>query len=198
MTQIAAFRAARVPFVLQQKLSGSTRFAISCAGSYEVPTRKRRYEGRRSADDANQRLSSHMASPRHDENATESLWQPIGTWERPAVSDRYMGLSRFITAQLQREKMGWPLGAGPPLLVTTSVILHTATAYAFLIAPGPGVLELSLCAASYGVRMFGITGVFHRYFAHGSYQTSRAMQFVLACFGTAAWQKGAGSSSSLT
>ena len=119
-----------------------------------------------------------------------SLWGPIGTRERPAVADRFMGPLRFVTAQLQREKMGWPLGSGPPLLVTTSVILHSATAYAFLAAPAPGCLELGMCAASYSARMFGITGVFHRYFAHSSYQTSRPFQFFLACLGTAAWQKG--------
>ena len=38
--------------------------------------------------------------------------------------------------------------------------------------------------------MFGITGVYHRYFAHRSYKTSRVMQFLLAWLGCAALQKG--------
>jgi stearoyl-CoA desaturase (Delta-9 desaturase) len=50
---------------------------------------------------------------------------------------------------------------------------------------------LGLCAASYYVRMFGITGGFHRYFSHRGYRTSRAGQFVLAFLGGAAAQKGA-------
>ena len=37
-----------------------------------------------------------------------------------------------------------------------------------------------LCAATYAVRVFGITGGYHRYFAHKSYRTSRAFQFLLA------------------
>lgn len=40
-------------------------------------------------------------------------------------------------------------------------------------------------------RMFFITGGYHRYFAHRSYKTSRAMQFVLAFGGGTAAQKGA-------
>jgi len=100
-----------------------------------------------------------------------------------------MGMPRFIAAQIQREKIGWPMGPGPPLLVTTSVIMHTAGTYALLFCQ-PGGLELGMFASSYAVRMFGITGGFHRYFAHNSYKTSRPFQFVLALMGTSAWQKG--------
>ncbi len=42
----------------------------------------------------------------------------------------------------------------------------------------------------YVMRMFGITGVYHRYFAHRAYKTSRWFQFVLAWIGCAAMQKG--------
>ena len=42
----------------------------------------------------------------------------------------------------------------------------------------------------YVVRMFGITGVYHRYFAHRAYKTSRWFQFVLAWIGCSAMQKG--------
>ena len=46
------------------------------------------------------------------------------------------------------------------------------------------------CVAMYGVRMFGITAVYHRYFAHRTYKTSRPVQFLLAVLGTSAVQKG--------
>jgi len=42
----------------------------------------------------------------------------------------------------------------------------------------------------YFVRMFGITAGFHRYFAHRSYKTSRPVQFIIACLGCTALQKG--------
>ena len=49
---------------------------------------------------------------------------------------------------------------------------------------------IALCAVSFAVRMFGISGAYHRYFAHRSFKTSRAFQFVLAVLGTTAMQKG--------
>lgn len=49
---------------------------------------------------------------------------------------------------------------------------------------------LLLCAVLYVVRMFGITGGYHRYFSHRSYKTSRWFQFCLAWLGCSAMQKG--------
>lgn len=49
---------------------------------------------------------------------------------------------------------------------------------------------LLLCAASYALRVFGITGGYHRYFAHKSYKTGRVFQFALAVLGCCATQKG--------
>ena len=40
------------------------------------------------------------------------------------------------------------------------------------------------------VRMFGLTGGYHRYFCHRAFKTSRVFQFVLAWLGAAAAQKG--------
>ncbi len=45
-------------------------------------------------------------------------------------------------------------------------------------------------AFSYGLRMFGITAGFHRYFAHRAYQVGRGMQFFLGFIGTCASQRG--------
>ena len=47
------------------------------------------------------------------------------------------------------------------------------------------------CVVLYWTRMFGVTGVYHRYFAHRSYKTSRFMQFVLAFWAQTSSQKGA-------
>jgi len=47
-----------------------------------------------------------------------------------------------------------------------------------------------LFAIAFWGRLFGITGGYHRYFAHKTFKTSRAFQFVLALLGTAATQKG--------
>lgn len=47
-----------------------------------------------------------------------------------------------------------------------------------------------LCFALYWIRMFLITGGYHRYFSHRSFKTSRWFQFVLAFLGTTCVQKG--------
>src|SRR5579884_2333145 len=66
--------------------------------------------------------------------------------------------------------------------------LHLALVAVFFV-PVDG-WALALCALTYFWRMFGITGGYHRYFAHRSYKTSRVFQFVLAWLGCSSLQKG--------
>ena len=47
-----------------------------------------------------------------------------------------------------------------------------------------------VCIALYLVRMFGITAFYHRYFSHRSFRAGRVVQFVGACLGAAAIQRG--------
>jgi stearoyl-CoA desaturase (delta-9 desaturase) len=49
---------------------------------------------------------------------------------------------------------------------------------------------VALAMAMYFLRIFGITGGYHRYFSHRTYKTSRVFQFILALIGTTATQKG--------
>jgi stearoyl-CoA desaturase (delta-9 desaturase) len=51
-------------------------------------------------------------------------------------------------------------------------------------------IALGVCLALYVIRMFAVTGVYHRYFSHRSYKTSRVFQFILAVLGTSCAQKG--------
>ena len=48
-----------------------------------------------------------------------------------------------------------------------------------------------LAVALYFVRMFGVTGGYHRYFAHRTYRTSRTFQLALAVLAQSSIQKGA-------
>lgn len=50
---------------------------------------------------------------------------------------------------------------------------------------------LALAIGLYYARMFFVTGVYHRYFSHRAYKTSRPFQFVLALLGGMSVQKGA-------
>jgi stearoyl-CoA desaturase (Delta-9 desaturase) len=49
---------------------------------------------------------------------------------------------------------------------------------------------LMLALGLYAVRMFGVTGAYHRYFSHRTYKTSRAFQLVLALLAMSSVQKG--------
>ncbi|WP_437732248.1 acyl-CoA desaturase [Sorangium sp. So ce1335] len=66
--------------------------------------------------------------------------------------------------------------------------IHVGTVVA--IVRGATWKLVALAVATYFVRMFAITAVYHRYFSHRSYKTSRGLQFLLALLGTTATQKG--------
>ncbi|HLV66252.1 MAG TPA: acyl-CoA desaturase [Polyangiaceae bacterium] len=51
--------------------------------------------------------------------------------------------------------------------------------------------DWAVCAALYFIRMFGVTGAYHRYFSHRTYKTSRFFQFCLAFLAQTSVQKGA-------
>ncbi len=55
---------------------------------------------------------------------------------------------------------------------------------------GWSAMLVELAAGMYVVRMFAITGFYHRYFSHRTFQTSRAAQFAFALLGASAAQRG--------
>jgi stearoyl-CoA desaturase (delta-9 desaturase) len=67
-------------------------------------------------------------------------------------------------------------------------LIHGGTVYAFVRGFDRGLVAMA--ALFYFVRMFAVTGVYHRYFSHRTYKTSRVFQFLLALLGTSATQKG--------
>lgn len=66
--------------------------------------------------------------------------------------------------------------------------IHASCLLAFVT--GVGGFEIALCLGLFWLRLFGITGGYHRYFSHRAFKTSRAFQFILALVGCAATQKG--------
>lgn len=59
-----------------------------------------------------------------------------------------------------------------------------------VIWAGVSWTALIVCAITVTVRMFAVTGGYHRYFSHRTYKTSRPFQFILGLLGTTAVQKG--------
>ncbi len=68
------------------------------------------------------------------------------------------------------------------------ILLHVACIGVFWV--GFSWFALCFAIALYVVRMFAITGFYHRYFSHKAFRTSRAFQFVLAVMGATAVQRG--------
>ena len=66
--------------------------------------------------------------------------------------------------------------------------IHTACLAAFFL--GVGAVEVATCLGLYWLRMFAITGGYHRYFSHRTYKTGRTFQFLLAFVGSMSVQKG--------
>jgi stearoyl-CoA desaturase (delta-9 desaturase) len=68
------------------------------------------------------------------------------------------------------------------------LIMMAGTVAVFFV--GFSWIALAVAAALYFVRMFGITGVYHRYLSHKTYKTSRPFQFLLVFLGNSAGQRG--------
>jgi stearoyl-CoA desaturase (Delta-9 desaturase) len=67
-------------------------------------------------------------------------------------------------------------------------LMHVACLFVWVV--GVSTTAVVVCVALYLVRMFAITGFYHRYFSHRSFRTSRAAQFVFAVLGASAVQRG--------
>ena len=68
-------------------------------------------------------------------------------------------------------------------------LLHVACIGIFWT--GTHLIDWVVCVALYFIRMFAITGGYHRYFSHRTYKTSRWFQFILAFIAETSSQKGA-------
>jgi stearoyl-CoA desaturase (delta-9 desaturase) len=72
--------------------------------------------------------------------------------------------------------------------VVPFVLMHLACFALFWV--GYSHFALAFAIALYAIRMFAITGFYHRYFAHKAFQTSRVGQFLFAVLGATAVQRG--------
>jgi stearoyl-CoA desaturase (Delta-9 desaturase) len=77
-----------------------------------------------------------------------------------------------------------------PNIIQTIPFILVHLAPLALFWTGVRTIDWIVCFALYGIRMFFITGGYHRYFAHRSYKMGRGMQFLMAWGGSTAAQKG--------
>ncbi|MDX1411769.1 MAG: fatty acid desaturase, partial [Nitrospirales bacterium] len=68
------------------------------------------------------------------------------------------------------------------------IAMHLAVLAVFLVGWSP--IAVLTAAGFYVLRMFAITGFYHRYFSHKTFSTSRLLQFVFAVIGASSVQRG--------
>ena len=68
------------------------------------------------------------------------------------------------------------------------IILHAGCLGVIWV--GASAFAVWMAVALYFVRMFAVTGIYHRYFSHKTYSTSRFGQFLLALWGATTVQRG--------
>ncbi|MGA0098217.1 MAG: acyl-CoA desaturase [Steroidobacteraceae bacterium] len=68
------------------------------------------------------------------------------------------------------------------------VLMHLACLGVIWV--GTSAVAVATAAFLYFIRMFAITGFYHRYFSHRSFRTSRVMQFLFGVLGASSVQRG--------
>ncbi len=94
---------------------------------------------------------------------------------------RWFDNSQNENAAVAEDRVDWTR-------IVPFVLVHLACLAAFWTGVSPVALLVALIA--YLVRMFAITGFYHRYFSHRSFKTSRVGQFLFGVLGAAAVQRG--------
>jgi stearoyl-CoA desaturase (Delta-9 desaturase) len=72
--------------------------------------------------------------------------------------------------------------------ITPFLLMHVVCLAAFWT--GVSTVAVVVALIAYGVRMFAITGFYHRYFSHRTFKTSRVGQFIFGVIGASAVQRG--------
>lgn len=104
-----------------------------------------------------------------------SLKYILGWFDNQIVENKYLNID------LHGKEIDWAR-------VIPYIIIHLSVISIFFV-------DFSLTAfwvfiGMYAIRMFAITGFYHRYFSHKTFKTSRLMQFIFAIIGASAVQRG--------
>lgn len=86
-----------------------------------------------------------------------------------------------LSDQTTENKIDW-------LRVMPFLILHLSCFAVIWV--GWNLFAVLFAVALYGLRMFAVTGFYHRYFSHKAFRTSRVLQFIFALLGATAVQRG--------
>ncbi len=129
------------------------------------------------------RACAHEAKDRAQEAIDGTVTKTRGLWRRAALAV----VNWFDTAHqpdvdpAKLDRIAW-------LRIVPFIGLHVACVGVFFV--GVSWFALAVAAFLYAIRMFAITGFYHRYFSHKAFKTSRVMQFVFGVIGASSVQRG--------
>lgn len=106
----------------------------------------------------------------------KKIFAPVINW-----FDADFGARDFAALRAKPDRVEW-------VRVLPFIVLHLGCFGVFFT--GWSWFAIGAAAALYFIRMFAITGFYHRYFSHKTFSTSRAMQFCFAVLGSTAVQRG--------
>src|SRR4051812_5376820 len=106
----------------------------------------------------------------------------------PARASRFQSILRWFNTDVappqsleSGNKIDW-------LRAVPFIAMHLACLFVFVV--GVSKIAVAFAVALYAIRMFALTGFYHRYFSHKTFRASRPVQFVFAVIGAAAVQRG--------
>jgi stearoyl-CoA desaturase (delta-9 desaturase) len=103
-----------------------------------------------------------------------SRWMSIASWFDNAVA-------AAVASSDQPRKIDWPRQL-------PFIGLHLGCLAVFWV--GTSTTAMLVAGGLYALRMFAITGFYHRYFSHNAFRTSRGAQFAFALLGASGVQRG--------
>ena len=109
-------------------------------------------------------------------DARSDLWRPLRALSRWIASDH-----ADLPAPARPEAVDW-------MRIVPFILMHVACLAVFWV--GVSATAVAVAVALYVLRMFAITGFYHRYFSHRSFRTSRWLQFLFGLIGASSVQRG--------
>ena len=120
--------------------------------------------------------NSGELSKADDKPQGDGFWVTILRW-----FDSWAGIEQMRTDDDAPATVDW-------LRAIPLIIVHLLCLGVFIV--GWSWTAVGVAAAFYFVRMFAITGWYHRYFSHRTFKTSRPCQFAFAVLGASCAQRG--------